>query len=378
MSSIHFNQLSILDFIESQSKTINIATMCSGIGTPEIALKELNINVKIIFACEIDDFARKTYLANHKVNENDFYKDITNFNAVKYIDSIDLLIFGSPCQPFSIAGYRKGFNDPRGKVFFDGIKRIDECKPEIVVFENVKGLTSQNKGEAYKIVKEEFLKIGYSIKFRIFNSFEHGSNQKRERLFIIAFKSENVAADFNIEDFEIKTNELYLEDYLLPIDEVEPKYWMSSEARLGMEKTVNDKKRIKKGLYLKERWEHCNINKSTKKEIYTITSSYSKGHPHNVLIDQRGCKYDFWTCDLAFTEFCESCDWDNGNCNYQLNNFPTPTCRKMTPRECARVQNIPDTFVFPVSDSQAWKQIGNSMDINTLKDLFKKLLLKIK
>lgn len=374
MKCINQKQLTIFEYLKSISNTINIATMCSGIGTPEIALKELDININLIFACEIDKYARKTYLTNHKIDKKSFYNDIFTFNASKYLNKIDLLIFGSPCQPFSIAGLRKGFEDERGKVFFYGIDRINECKPEIVIFENVKGLVNHDKGETFEIVKNSFRDIGYTIKYNIFDSFNHGSNQERERIFLIAFKDEQKALNFDITDFEVKSNELYIEDYLLPIDEVDSKYYLSRTARLSMDEDIKDAKRISEGLYLKSRFEHSNINNSNNKKAYTLTANYSKGCPHNVLIDERGCKDGLWSCDFAFCDdICESCDWENGSSNYQLNDVPTPAYRRMTPRECARVQGIPDSFIFPVSDLQAYKQIGNSMDINTLKDILRKV-----
>jgi DNA (cytosine-5)-methyltransferase 1 len=373
MSKNSITQLSIFDFLNKENDVLNIATLCSGIGTPEIAFNELSIKTNIVFACEIDDFARETYKANHKIKDEDFHKDIALFNATKYLGHIHILIFGSPCQPFSIRGYRKGFEDPRGKVFFDGINRIEECQPEVVIFENVKGLVNHEKGETFEIVKSEFERIGYFIAFKIFNALNHDSIQKRERIFLFAFKNKDKKHEFNIDDIKIQESTLFLEDYLEPIEEVDEKYWLSSTAREMMDEEVKDSKRIAKGLYLKDRWEHCNINESTNKEAYTITASFCKGHPNNVLIDQRGCKYGFWTCDLVFTEFCESCDYDEGCCNFQFNNFSTPACRKLTPRECARIQNIPDSFLFPVSDFQAYRQIGNSMDINVLKVLLLKV-----
>ncbi|WP_152633289.1 DNA cytosine methyltransferase [Aliarcobacter butzleri] len=374
MSKLNPKQLNIFDFLNK--KTLRIATMCSGIGTPEIALKELGFEIDIIFACEIEKFARQTYIKNHKIDKKYFHTDIAAFNASSYMNKIDLLIFGSPCQPFSIAGLRKGFEDDRGKVFFDGINRIEECKPEIVIFENVKGLVNHDDGKTFQIVKDEFQRIGYAIKYKIFNSFNHGSVQQRERIFLIAFKDEKKALDFDIKDFEIITNELYIEDYLLPIEEVDSKYYLSKTARLFMEQDIKDGKRLSEGLYLKSRFEHSNINYSNNKKAYTITANYSKGCPHNILIDERGCKNGFWTCDFAFCDdICESCNYDSGSSNYQLNDIPTPAYRRMTPRECARIQGIPDSFIFPVSDSQAYKQIGNSMEIYTLKSIFSSLLL---
>lgn len=130
----------------------------------------------------------------------------------------------------------------------------------------------------------------------------------------------------------------------------------------------NDKKRIKKGLQLKSRQEHLSVNNTSNRHVYTLTASYSKGYPHNVMIDERCCKYGFWTCDFVCTEMCKHCDIDY-ELNFQDNMLATPAYRKLTPRECARLQGIPDWFKIVVSDTQAYKQIGNSIEINLMKDI---------
>lgn len=372
MSIPPYKQISIFDFLNNKDNSLNIATMCSGIGTPEIAFKELGVNFKTIFACEINKFARKTYLYNHEINECDFHNDIANFDASKYLNQIDILVFGSPCQPFSIAGFRKGFDDPRGAVFFEGIKRIEECKPKIIIFENVKGLLSHDKGETYKIVQDSFLKIGYTIQCKVFNAIEHGSNQKRERLFIVAFKTKEIELNFNIDDFDLKTTTAPFEDLLE--DEVDSKYWISSVSKDYMQEDYNDKKRIEKGLQLKSRHEHLSVNDTSNKYAFTITASYSKGNPHNVLVDESTCRFGFWSCDFVCSGMCEHCNLED-ELNYQYTNIPTAAYRRLTPRECARLQGIPDSFSFKqVSDTQAYIQIGNSMDISTLKELFTNIL----
>lgn len=109
-------------------------------------------------------------------------------------------------------------------------------------------------------------------------------------------------------------------------------------------------------------------------KAYTITANYSQGYPHNVLIDKKRVQnwfLDLWLCFLWWYMRILWCETDS--LNYQLNDIPTPAYRKMTPRECARIQGIPDSFIFPVSDSQAYKQIGNSMEVFTLKSIFSKV-----
>ncbi len=341
---------------------LKIATLFSGIGTPEIALSMLNVDYKIVFACEIDKFARQTYLANHNISEDVFYKDVANFNVSKYIGQIDILIAGSPCQPFSIIGRKKGFQDKRGRLFFDMIQRIKECKPIIFVFENVKGLVTHAKGKTFEIIKNEIKKIGYKyISWKILNAIDFGAYQKRERLFLVASN----LPEINLNNLPKKKNNRPFEEILEP--DVPPKYWLSGEAKTFMDSPIP-------AMGKESRWDLGHVFNVEEIKAPTLLAHLAKGLPSNVLIDTRQCKYGFWTCDYAGSEICKSCDIENGLCNYQNNYVPTPAVRKLTVREAARLQGLPDNFLFPVSNTQAYKQIGNAMNIETLQALFKYLL----
>ena len=109
---------------------LKIATLFSGVGTPEQSLKHLNINHKTIFACEIDKYARQTYLANNQ-EPNTFYEDVYNIDGKKYLNQVDILIGGSPCQSFSIAGKRLGVECPRGNLIYEYFRIIEESQPKI-------------------------------------------------------------------------------------------------------------------------------------------------------------------------------------------------------------------------------------------------------
>ncbi len=342
---------------------LKIATLFSGIGTPELALKLLNINYKIIFACEIDKFARQTYLANHNISKNIFYQDVTNFDASIYRGKVDMLIAGSPCQPFSIIGKKKGFEDKRGRLFFDMLDRVKECQPTIFVFENVKGLVTHAKGKTFSIVLSELKKLGYkNVTWKVLNAVDYGAFQKRKRLFIVASN----LSEIDLNDLPKKKNNRPFEE-ILEIN-VSPKYWLSGKAKKLMDEPILSMKK-------NYRWElgHCFNTDNIKTP--TILAHLAKGVPDNILIDPRLCKYGFWSCDYVGSDMCNFCDIDNGYCNYENTNIPTPAIRKLTPREAARLQGIPDDFVFPVSNTQAYKQIGNAMNIETLIALFQYLLL---
>ena len=125
---------------------IRVATLFSGVGTPEQSLKHLKVEHETVFACEIDKYARTTYLTNNQEPKT-FYDDVYNIDGNKYKnkDQIDILIGGSPCQSFSIAGKRMGTSCPRGNLIYEYFRIVEEAKPKVFIYENVKGFLSIDK-----------------------------------------------------------------------------------------------------------------------------------------------------------------------------------------------------------------------------------------
>ena len=193
------NYLPILDKIDKSywinkkfsfpNKQIKLATMFSGIGAIEFALKRLNLNYKIIFASDNDKFVKQSYFANYKIDEASWYDDVQKIDGKKYQNKIDLLVGGSPCQSFSMVGKRRGFNDTRGTLFYEFARVIKESKPKVFIYENVKGLLSHDKGETFETIKATFDELGYSYFYKVLNSKDYGIPQHRERIFVIGFKN---------------------------------------------------------------------------------------------------------------------------------------------------------------------------------------------
>lgn len=182
---------------------MKIATDFSGIGSPEMALKLLNIEHEQVFACEIDKYARKSFKAIHG-NPQTFYKDITKRDHSE-IPQLDLYVAGFPCQAFSMAGKRKGFDDVRGTLFFNVAEFIKINKPKCFILENVKGLLSHDGGKTFQTIislltdnggtanGQIFIPyfedgLGYHIYYKVLNTKDYGIPQNRERIFIIGFK----------------------------------------------------------------------------------------------------------------------------------------------------------------------------------------------
>ena len=200
---------------------LKIATLFSGVGTPEQSLKHLNINHETIFACEIDKYARQTYLANNQ-EPNTFYEDVYNIDGKKYLNQIDILIGGSPCQSFSIAGKRLGVECPRGNLIYEYFRIVEESKPKVFIYENVKGFLSIDKGETFKNFVQSFKDIGYTVYHQVLNTKDYGVPQNRERIYIVGFK-DNIDFEFQ-EKQELK---LRLKDMLE--DNVDNKYLLSEK-----------------------------------------------------------------------------------------------------------------------------------------------------
>lgn len=215
---------------------MKIATVCSGIGSPEQALKELNITHKIAFACEIDKYARQTYLANFTPNQ--MYTDLTAEEWDKPEQYSDLFIGGIPCQAFSLAGKRLGELDKRGLLFYDFYRYVKNQQPKVFIIENVKGLLSDNNGITFQnwcallgrsmnrhinmFNNEDSLL--YNLHFKVLNSKDFGVPQNRERVFLVGIRND-LPNTFHFPIGERLTKRL--KDILEP--EVDEKYYLSEK-----------------------------------------------------------------------------------------------------------------------------------------------------
>ncbi len=194
-------------------REIQLATLFSGIGAVEQALKRLKLKHKIVFAGDIDKAVKESYLANHNLDLRDWHDDITKFSAKKYQYKVDLLVGGSPCQSFSMVGRRGGLEDARGTLFYDFARVVDESKPKIFIFENVKGLLSHDKGQTWLIMQKIFDELGYSIFHKVLNSKDYGVPQNRSRIFVVGFRKKMKKFNFPDPIPLESTMQDYLEDY---------------------------------------------------------------------------------------------------------------------------------------------------------------------
>lgn len=273
-----------------------------------------------VFTSEWDEPAQKTYQANFKEMP---YGDITKIEPEE-IPSFDMLLAGFPCQPFSQAGLKKGFEDTRGTLFFDIARIVEHHKPAVVFLENVRNLASHDKGNTLKVIVKTLEDLGYTVFHRLYNAKNFGVPQNRVRIYIIAFKDK---VDF---EFPKEPNTpTKLGDILEK--NVDPKYTISDKLWAGHQRRRKEHK---------EKGNGFGYSLFNEKSEYTSTISaryYKDGS--EILIEQKG-----------------------------------KNPRKLTPKEASRLQGFPEDFIIPVSDNQAYKQFGNSVAVPVIKVLAKQII----
>ncbi|MEX2515193.1 MAG: DNA cytosine methyltransferase [Candidatus Paceibacterota bacterium] len=266
-------------------------------------------NGKCVFSSEFDKFAQETYKENF---DEIPHGDITEIHEEE-IPEFDYLLAGFPCQPFSHAGLKKGFEDDRGTLFFDIARIVNHHHPSVLFLENVKGFKNHDKGRTFKIVKFILEKLGYEVHARVLNAKHFGVPQNRERIYIIAFLGET---DFSFPE--------------------PPKH----ETRVGQ------------------------ILENKVPEKYTISEKLWSGHKRRKKENEAkgwGFGYSMFDEDSEYTSTMSARYYKDGSEILIKQEDKNP--RKITPREAARLQGYPENFQIPVSDTQAYKQFGNSVAI---------------
>ena len=225
---------------------MKVGTDFSGIGAPEMALKYLGIDFESVFACEIDKYARQSFEQLH--NPKTFYNDITTRNHNE-VEQLDLYVAGFPCQAFSMAGNRKGFEEARGTLFFNVAEFIKINQPKVFILENVKGLLSHDKGNTFQTIVDILSNgggtqngqisldifedgLGYHIYWQVLNTKNYGIPQNRERIFIVGFK------DFREFSFP-KPMQLKLKLGDMLQDNPNSKYYLSDKAIENLQNREN-------------------------------------------------------------------------------------------------------------------------------------------
>ncbi len=297
------------------NKNLRTCDLFAGIGGVRLAFE--NAGFSTVFANDFDESCGITYNLNFEEPKL-LVGDVRDINS-KDIPDFDVLLAGFPCQPFSIAGYRKGFDDERGNMFFEVIRVLEAKKPKALLLENVKNLKTHDNGRTVEIIKEKLNRLGYKIKIEVLNTMNHGNiPHNRERIFIAGFLDENSWKHFSF------PNEVALEKTLADfIDQrAEEKYYYKGKYLYNK---IKDSIKSKNTAY---QWRRKYVRENKKGVCPTLTANMGTGgHNVPIVMDMKGI-------------------------------------RKLTPRECLRLQGFPDTFNLPdITDSKLYKQAGNSVSV---------------
>lgn len=361
---------------------IRLATAFSGIGAIEQALKRLHIDTEIVFACDNGDIeididadaeleiirtlssaeekrkyvknlytekSRKTnfveisYKSNYDIVDDNFFYDVRLLDGTDFVNKVDLFVGGSPCQSFSIAGARGGFEDTRGTLFYEYVRLVKEIQPRIFIYENVYGVLTHDKGKTWETMKNVFDELGYHFKHAILDARNYGIPQGRRRLFVVGFKDE--AACNNFEFPCEQPLEFTMQDFLLD--------------------------NCKEGNFLYNEKGEIVLKKGGQK----VTKYLSQKLVDYVLCP--GTKNFFHEDAKIDLPIARAILSTQGNTHRaSVNNYVTTDghIRALEPRESLRLMGFPDDFVISVSRSQSYKQSGNSIVVDVLMAIMKQII----
>lgn len=306
----------------------------AGIGGMHIAYT--SAGARCVYANEWNKYSQQTYYANFGMQPDD---DITKV-AAEDVPDHDILVAGFPCQPFSIAGVSKkqslgratGFEDKtQGTLFFDVCRILKVKRPKAFMLENVKNLCSHDKGRTFKVIKESLAELNYKVFFRILDGKNYVP-QHRERIVIVGFDMERYGEDINFDfDLEQRDTEPIMRDIL--------------ETNVSDKYTLSDK-------------------------LWSYLQNYAAKHK----AAGNGFGYGIAPLD-GISRTISARYYKDGSEILIAQEGKNP--RRLTPRECARLQGFPDSFKIPVSDTQAYKQFGNSVVVPLMAEVAKLVVDKL-
>lgn len=321
----------------NNSSKYTVGSLYAGIGG--ICLGFIKAGADILWANENDKYACITYRKNF--NHILYEKDIWRLSP-RNLKNVDILTAGFPCQPFSLAGYQKGFEDERGNHFYRILYFLQSIKPKAVFLENVKHLNGHDNGNTLSIITSELKKINYEVKIKIMNTSEYGNlPQNRERIFIVGFRNTRKGINPYIENFKFpsKTRLTRTVKRILERNAAEEKYYYREDKYnfIQLRDSVTDGNTF-------YQWRRIYVRENKNNLCPTLTANMGTGgHNVPIILDHNGI-------------------------------------RKLTPRECFNFQGFPLRFKLPkdIPNSQLYKQAGNSVSIPVVRRIAKRIIKALK
>jgi DNA (cytosine-5)-methyltransferase 1 len=293
----------------------------AGIGGMRLAFEEAG--GECVLTCEINEDALKTYRANYQPDASHIYhNDILTINKKNIVPEHDVLVAGFPCQPYSIAGLRKGLHDERGgDVFLAILEILKDRKPQAFLLENVKGMLNHDKGETFKFILQSLRGCGYEITYDVLNSMDYANiPQNRERIFLVGFRDPVKLSKFEFPEKISLTKTIH---DCLETKKAEPEFYYDERYDCFVE--IAKAVKSKDTLY---QWRRQYVRENKSNACPTLTANMgSGGHNVPLVLDHHGI-------------------------------------RKLTPRETANFQGFPKDFVLPkIANSKLYHQFGNSVTV---------------
>ena len=328
----------------ANNQPLRVFSMFTGIGGFEVGLTNSNLAYEMVGFSEVDKYAIQIYNKHFKGVKN--YGDATTINETE-LPNFDLLVGGFPCQAFSMAGKRKGFNDTRGTLFFDIARILSEKKPKYFILENVKGLLSHDKGRTLQTIFGVLSDLGYEYQWEVLNSKNFGVPQNRERVYIVGY----LRGASRPKIFPIGQSE--------EVSDTSRESQGSESSQVSSTITSNYKRGVHAmgEQYIVEN--RIKIKEATKKG-YAVAE---EGDSINLSVPNSNTRRGRVGKKIAQTI-------DTG---MQQHTLQDSQIRRLTPRECERLQGFPDDWTEGISDTQRYKCLGNAVTTNVVTAIINRL-----
>lgn len=321
---------------------------------------------------------KKSYMENYNIDEGDFHWNVCFLDGKQYKDEVDLFVGGSPCQSFSLVGKKRGLEDTRGTLFYEYARLVNEIKPKVFIYENVKAVLSNDNGKTWETMKKVFSELGYNWHYAILNSKDYGIPQNRERLFVVGFRNDLKLNDnFKFPPQPVKLNKK-MQDFLL--DKVSGKYYLPVK---GVNFVTSEKNLTKKFTQIDGEVALCQKknqqfnwhgdfvfveeNHDMEKTMQDLEKYFLSEKVEKYVLSSGTKKfYSRPETDLEIARPLLTTMHKMHRAG--VDNYVTTLgrLRKLTPRECLRLMGFCDSFKIVVSDTSMYQQAGNSIVVDVL------------
>lgn len=320
---------------------------------------------------------KQSYMANYDLSEDNFHWNVAFLDGKQYTGQVDLFVGGSPCQSFSLVGKQRGLEDTRGTLFYEYARLVDEIKPKVFIYENVRAVTSHDGGRTWKKMQEVFNELGYSFSWEILNAKDYGIPQNRERLFVVGFRNDlKLTKEFSFpKPIELKK---VMKDFL--IENAPGGYFLP---RKGVEFVTKEKNLTKRFTQIDGEIQLCQKkNQQFNWHGDFVFQSEDDAKRNNIpnlekyFLSEKVKKYvlssgtkNFYSRPKTDLEIARPLLTTMHKMHRAgVDNYVTTEgrLRKLTPRECMRLMGFSDEFKIVVSDTSAYQQAGNSIVVDVL------------